>query len=73
MIRVVSHIVANIVFPGVGSAVVEAFFALKAGIKITKELANIAILYNRYDVDKPKKSYWQEVGFTGVKFILGRL
>ena len=47
-IRVVLHIGMNLVFPGIGSALVEAYFAIKNLIAIATELINIVTLSAEY-------------------------
>ena len=47
-IRLVLHIGMNLVFPGIGSAIVEAYFAIKHLIDIVTELATIVTLSVEY-------------------------
>jgi hypothetical protein len=47
-IRVVLHIGMNLVFPGIGSALVEAYFAIKEIIDIIRELYHIYELSEEY-------------------------
>ena len=47
-IRVVLHIGMNLIFPGIGSAIVEAYFAIKEVIKVATELYNVVTLSAEY-------------------------